>query len=326
MSMFSRIFVAVCIHSVYCCAGQTAAPRPDSDFQVQHGGLTRKYRVHVPPSYYESEKPNPFPAVIYLHGGGGSIRAAYNDGMDKASDRLGFILIVPAGTGPIPEILLTWNGGAWGPSKLESCCAYAFDHNIDDVGFISKVIVDAQARFRIDENRIYATGISNGGLMSYRLACELAGTIAAVAAVAPPGTPSSCSPARPVPVMHIHGTADPCAPYNGGIPKACLGTATHQMQTANEMVAIWRKHDRCSAASTVSYRKGNVTCASYGACEDASEVEFCTIEGGGHAWPSGAQYLPPARIGPVSYDISFDQIWAFFQKHPKASTRQPQPQ
>lgn len=261
MSTLSHIFAAVCIYSIYCCAGQTAAPlqqqnAADYDFAVQHAGLARKYRVHVPRGYDESEKAKPFPAVIYLHGGGGSIRAAYNDGMDKASDRLGFVLIVPAGTGPIPEILLTWNGGAWGPGKLESCCAYAYDHHIDDVGFISRVIADAQVRFRIDENRIYATGISNGGLMSYRLACELSGTIAAVASVASPGTPSSCSPARPVPILHIHGTADPCAPYDGGLPKPCLGTALHEMQPASHQVAIWRELDHCSRSLQSHTGKG----------------------------------------------------------------------
>jgi len=154
--------------------GQPPYESGDFDFSVVHEGLTRKYRVHLPPGYDRTKK---MPVVIYLHGGGGSMRAAYRDRIDKASDKFGFILVVPAGTGLIPDRLLTWNGGEWPKGKggfgTESCCGYAAKNNIDDVGFISKMIEEVKGNFNVDEGRVYATGISNGGLMSYRLACEL---------------------------------------------------------------------------------------------------------------------------------------------------------
>ena len=280
------------------------------DYSLEHDGLLRTYRVHLPPHY---DKNVPTPVVIYLHGGGGSIKAAYSEGVDKAADKFGFILIVPAGTGPIPDRLLVWNGGTWGSGE---CCGSAVQQNIDDVGFISQMIEEARAKFNVDGKRIYATGISNGGLMAYRLACELSDTIAAVAPVASPGTPSACTPSKPVSIMHIHGTADPCAPFAGGMGGGCLGTEKHEMLSAEEDIHQWLIINHCQPNRTTAYQKGNATCISYESCKDGSGVEFCTVEGMGHAWPSGSQYLPVKRIGPVSYDISFDQIWEFFKHHP----------
>lgn len=288
----------------------------DYDFSLTHDGLERKYRVHIPLNYDKNVK---IPLIIYLHGGGGSIKAAYSDGVDKASDKFGFLLAIPAGTGPIPDRILTWNSGEWPAGKggfgTESCCGYAAKNNVDDVGFIPKMINEVKSNFNIDEKKIYATGISNGGMMSYRLACELSDKIAAIAAVAPPAVPRNCTPSRPVPVMHIHGTADPYAPYNGGRGGRLLGSKEYEMQSAKEMVDLWRSLNQCSADFTIAYQNGNATCVSYNQCAEGSELEFCTIEGGGHTWPSGSQYLPIRKIGPVSYDISFDQIWEFFRNN-----------
>ena len=196
---------------------------------------------------------------------------------------------------------------------FESCCGYAARNNIDDVGFISKMIEEVKNNFNVDKNRIYTTGISNGGIMSYRLACELSDRIAAIASVAPPAVLANCAPGRPVPVMHIHGTADPCAPYDGGTGGGCLGSERYEMQSAKEMVDIWKNINKCSGDSIITYQKADATCISYNKCAGDAAVEFCTVEGGGHAWPSGSQYLPADRIGPVSYDISFDQIWDFLR-------------
>src|SRR3989338_4051124 len=144
----------------------------DYHFSSEQGGITRKYNVHLPPAY---NKDVLTPIVIYFHGGGGSSKAAYQDGMDKAADKFVFILVIPAGTGPIPDRLLTWNAGKWDGGN---CCGYAINNNIDDVVLISKIIDEAKNKFNVDANRIYATGISNGAMMSYRLACELSNKIA----------------------------------------------------------------------------------------------------------------------------------------------------
>lgn len=293
----------------------------DYDFSLVHGGITRAYKVHLPPNYDETVKT---PVVVYLHGGGGSMKAAYKDGVDKASDKFGFILAVPAGTGVLRDRLLTWNSGKWparaGGFETESCCGYAAENNIDDAEFISKMIDEIRENFNVDEKRIYATGISNGGMMSYRLACELSDKIAAIAPVAPPAIPMDCSPSRSVPLMHIHGTADPCAPYQGGTGGGCLGSKKYQMQSAKDMVNTWMKMNGCSRNSITTYKKGKAVCVSYRECRDNSEVEFCTVEGMGHTYPCGSQYLSPDKIGPASCDMTFDQIWEFFTKHPMPDT------
>ncbi|MEK7552874.1 MAG: PHB depolymerase family esterase [Patescibacteria group bacterium] len=279
-------------------------------FSLAHDGRTRNYEVHAPPNYNGA---TPQPAVIYLHGGGGSIEAARKDGLDRSADQFGFILIVPAGTGPLPNRLLTWNGGK---TNNENCCGYAAENNVDDVGFIAKMLAEVETKFNLDQKRIYATGISNGGLMSYRLACDLSDKIAAVAAVAAAGTPDNCANPRPVPVMHIHGTADPCALFAGGASNGCFGAKTHNMLSAERMVASWLQNNGCSTVKTNGYQRGAASCVVYNQCRAGSAVEFCSITGGGHTWPAGSQYLPARIVGPVSNDISFEQIWEFFKQHP----------
>ncbi|MBI4019835.1 MAG: hypothetical protein HY367_00770 [Candidatus Aenigmarchaeota archaeon] len=285
----------------------------DYDFSLVHDGLTRTYKAHVPPSYDRSTKTA---VVIYIHGGGGSSAGSKNDGLYDYSDKYGFILLSPAGTGALGDRLLVWN---LGPSlingTIQTHSNYASERDIDDIGFLSKMIGDAKSRFNADGNRIYATGISQGGMMSYRLACELSDKIAAVAPVASPAVPMDCSPSRPVPVMHIHGTADPCAPFNGG-SGGCLGTEKDSFQSAQEMVNVWLSIDNCLPESSVTYQKGDATCMTYSQCKEGAEVAFCAVEGMGHVWPAGNQYLPASIIGPVSHDISFEQIWEFFAEHP----------
>ena len=272
-----------------------------------HDNLTRNYWVHVPPAY-----DNEVPVVIYLHGGGGSPRSSYLDGMYPYSDKLGFILVSPAGTGPIPDRLLVWNAG--------QCCKYAIDRSIDDVGFISQMIDELEGKFNIDKKSIYATGISNGALMAYRLACELPDKIAAVSAVAPKAIPQNCSPSRPISIMQIHGTADTCNPYEGGIGNCPVQARPYFVpRPAKESVGFWKEMNNCPDRPETMYNKGNASCLEYGPCKAGTNVEFCTVKGMGHTWPSGIQYLPESAVGPVSFDISFDQMWDFFKKNPMRS-------
>lgn len=280
----------------------------DYTFSLIHDGLTRTYTVHVPPSY---DPRRATPVVLYIHGGGGNARAAYLDGVDRTSDTFGFLLAIPEGTGEIRngELRAEWNGGAW---STGACCGSA-----DDVGFIRKVIGALEQDFRVDPKRIYAMGISNGGLMTNRLGCELADTLAAIATVAPAALESTCRPTRPIPVMDIHGTGDPCNPYAGGRPTAGFCARSPYMRmTPHAVVDQWRALNGCGQTSTPGYEHGAASCVQYGACRGGGEVEFCTITGMGHTWPSGAQYFPASLVGPVSYDIATDQMWDFFRRHP----------
>lgn len=287
----------------------------DYDFSLVHDGLTRTYKVHVPARHDDT---TPVPVVMYLHGGAGDKRAAYMDGMDKMSDKYGFILAIPEGTGEVKlgHLRGSWNGGKWATG---ACCG-----NADDVGFISKMIDEIKQKFNVDEKRIYATGISNGGLMTNRLGCELTDKIAAIATVAPAAVMSSCSPSRPMPVMDIQGTVDPANPPDGSQPRGIFKEGSgsgfamsYKKMTPYQVVDAWKKINRCTEARADGYQNGGAKCIIYNECAEGAEVELCMVEGMGHAWPGGSQYLPASMVGPVSYDISFDQIWEFFKRHPR---------
>ncbi|VVB98426.1 Esterase PHB depolymerase [uncultured archaeon] len=280
----------------------------DYDFRMRYGGIEREYLMHVPPSYSGA----PSQVVIYFHGGGGSMGDSKQQGMYNYSDKYGFILLSPAGTNRWgTEGLRTWNAGRWDDS---GCCGYALEKNVDDVGFTSIMIEETKKKMNVDAKRIYATGHSNGGAMAYRLACQLSDKIAAAAPASPAGLESACAPARPISVMQIHGTADPCVPYYGGKENSgCLPTG-NDYPPAQEEIKFWRNTDGCAANGNISYQKGDASCTSY-SCSQGTEVEFCTVTGMGHAWPSGNPTLANI-VGEVSFDISFDQIWEFFQRNP----------
>jgi polyhydroxybutyrate depolymerase len=285
----------------------------DYDFSLTHDELKRIYRVYVPQNYKNS---TPTAMVIYLHGGGGNINSAEQDGLNKMSDKHGFILVAPEGTGEIKlgQLRGHWNGGVWGEEK---CCGTA-----DDVGFISKMIDEIKNNFNIDEKKIFATGISNGGLMTNRLGCELSDKISAIAPVAAPAVESNCNSIKPISVMIIHGMADPAFPPDGSASRGIFkqggssdfavpykNMATYQIATA------WEKTNQCSDKIINDYQNGDASCT-YHECSQSSVVELCLVENMGHTYPSGYQYLPKFLVGPVSFDISFDQIWEFYKLHP----------
>jgi polyhydroxybutyrate depolymerase len=175
----------------------------DTTRTLIHAGRERSYIVYVPPGY---DPARATPVVLVFHGGGGHAEnARMMTGFDAVADAAGFIVVYPNGTGRLPDRLLTWNGGR--------CCGYALEQNVDDVGFVRALLADLGTVVNVDARRIYAAGMSNGAIMSYRLACELADVIAAIGPVAATQNLDACTPARPVPVLHIHGDADKHAPY-----------------------------------------------------------------------------------------------------------------
>jgi polyhydroxybutyrate depolymerase len=290
----------------------------DQTFSLQHDGMTRTYLVHIPTGYTGE---NPAPLVISLHGGGGigALLSKHMGGMSQKSDEEGFIAVYPDGVSSIgtPGIRQHWSSGSM-RTEVRS-------EGIDDVGFISSLIDDLSSRYNIDTKRVYATGISNGAQMSYRLACELSDRIVAIAPVGSGLVVENCSPSRPVSIIHFHGTIEPGWPYYGG--EGCFTNDTFEPISAT--IDKWLELDDCSSPPETTYQNGDSTCETY-PCND-SELVFCTIEGGGHTWPGGFAY-PLERtiewdedcilgegegVGKVSQDISaIDEMWSFFEKHP----------
>ena len=177
----------------------------------------------------------------------------------------------------------------------------------------------------VDKNRVYVTGISNGAMMSFRLACELTGKLAAIAAVAgnmPYDLAQHCSPARPIPVLLISGTADPLMPWSGG-EAGSRHVKVGRVLSVAQTVKFWTDHNQCSSTPAITWetprdpRDGTrVRQEVYGGGQEGTEVILYAIEGGGHAWPGGYRYLPEILVGKMSQNLDATEvIWNFFKNH-----------
>ncbi|MDD2689073.1 MAG: hypothetical protein PHT41_02855 [Candidatus Omnitrophica bacterium] len=290
----------------------------DYEFSIQHGGLERKYYIHVPPSYKSTL---PTALILNFHGGSGSPQGHRKiTQMDNTSDKEGFIIAYPRGTRPdadTKKILQRF----WNPGKGPAGYFNVKISHIDDIGFVDKMLDDIESKFNIDKMRIYATGFSNGAGLTYALACNLSNRIAAIAPVGCPfwNFPESCNPQRPVSIIYFHGTSDKCAPYNGG-PSGCeagIASSGRVFISAQDTINIWKEKNGCSGSQEITYQRGEVTCKTYKQCNQGAEITFCEIKDGGHTWPGGLPYkLPGSDVGKTTYDISADDaMWAFFKRH-----------
>jgi len=268
-------------------------------------GRKRSYLVHVPKTY---DPKRPTPVVLIFHGAGTNAKIMVRlCGMNKKSDEAGFLAVYPNGTGA--GFLLTFNSGGL-PERVA-------DRWPDDVKYVDKLLDDLQTVANVDKKRVYATGLSNGGMMCYRLAAELSQRIAAVAAVAGTLSVDKPPPKRPVPVLHFHGTADRIVPYTGPKNGAEKFLA---FKSVAETVRIWTGWNRCRHKPQVTKLENKaddgttVLRKRYPPKKGGGEVVLYVIQGGGHTWPGQRPRLP--FLGKSSNDISAnDLIWEFFQRH-----------
>ena len=275
------------------------------------GGHTREYAVHVP----AGTGTTPLPLVVQLHGGGGNdVNIESQTGFYDLADKDHFLVVSPNGTGGPLGKLLTWNAG-W-------CCGQALNKQVDDVAFIGAVLDDLEAHYPVDPRRIYVTGFSNGAMMTYRLGCALAGRIAAIAPVSGALDYDGCAPARPLPVLAIHGTADQNVPYDGGKGTdeghRFPGQKDRVDRSVADSVGFWLKADGCPGEGA-QQSSGSLKRTTYAPCSDGSEVVLDTIVGGGHAWPGGARIRPRAQEPSDALDAKAE-IWAFFSRHELPTT------
>jgi len=293
------------------------AARMTIDETIVVGDLKRTYKAHVPPL---STSAPALPLVIVLHGGFGNAYAIeMQSEMSNLADRAGFVTAYPEGLGKslMPSLGRSWNGGG--------CCNPAVARKIDDVAFIAAMIDDLAKKVNIDRKRVYATGLSNGAIMSYRLACDLSDRIAAIAPIGGPDTTLSCRTVRPVSVIHFHGTADPCSPFQGGPGGGCAAKALgfepkpiFDTPSISEIVKVWARRINAPPEPRTTIHTGAVTCTTYGPGQEGAEATLCAIEGGGHTWPGGVDKLSESLVGSVNRDISANEVmWEFFQRHPR---------
>lgn len=254
------------------------------------------------------------PLVIALHGGTGTAKGmARLTGFDRLAEKEGFVVIYPYG------LERHWNDGR------ANVRYRAHTENIDDVGFISRLIDWAVRDLNVDKRRVYVTGISNGGLMALRLAREAPRKLAAVAVVAASDLASLAGERHkgaPVSILLMSGTSDPLMPFKGGnigFGRRNLGN----VQSIEDTVKYWVDHDGCDPKPVTTELpdadpkdKTRVVEDVYRNAATGAEVVLYRIEDGGHTWPGGPQYLPERIVGRTSQDIDAAVvIWRFFQKH-----------
>ena len=276
----------------------------DHVLSLKVGGRERTYLLHLPPAY---DGKRSLPLVIVLHGGGGNAPgAAQMTGFSEKADKEGFVVVYPNGSGRLKNRLLTWNSG--------NCCGYALDNNVDDVGFIRALIDELVKTRAVDARRVYATGMSNGGMMTYRLVCELSDKIAAAAPVAGALNLENPQPSHPVSMIIFHGTADEHVLYGGGEPPKRVDTHRRVDKSVSFAVNFWVKQDGGSETPQ-RQEKGNIRTEIYRGGKEGTEIVLYTVKGGGHAWPGGEAYVLGAE--PTREISATDLMWEFFVHHPK---------
>lgn len=296
---------------VAIAAGQSASPGASVDRHITAGGRERGYRLHLPPMVGGDA---PRPLVLVFHGGGGDPASAERlTRFSELADRAGFVVVYPEGVGK------NWNDGR------EHAYAGAFRDAVDDVAFVSALLDALTGELALDPRRIYATGISNGAVFVNHLAARLSPRLAAIAPVAGSiAVPFDArfAPAQAVSVLMINGTDDPLMPYQGGgVARGRRG----EVIGAEAAIQKWVSANGCSGVPRTAQLPDTDAadgCRGFSvewtACRDNTAVALYRLEGGGHTWPGGPQYLPDFIIGKTCNDFDATaEIWKFFAAHPR---------
>jgi polyhydroxybutyrate depolymerase len=285
------------------CDPSRSHPAGDTTETLTAGGFDREYILHIPPSYDGSD---PVPLVLNLHGLGSHAREQmdYSELAGKA-DEEGFIVVAPQGT--VTQFIPSRH---WNFTTLE-----AFDDTPDDVAFIDALLDHLEEELCVDPARVYVAGMSNGAQMAVRLACDLAGRIAAISAIAgvyyPPAfeqvdAEPDCNPSSPVPVIAFHGTEDRVIQFEGGALGLALPFDTRHIET--EVMPDWAERNGCDQPSARDEVTDNVTVLRYQDCD--AGVELYVIESGRHEWPGSSTGFGSPQADEVSAN---DLMWEFFQ-------------
>ncbi|MDI1436879.1 extracellular catalytic domain type 1 short-chain-length polyhydroxyalkanoate depolymerase [Polyangium sorediatum] len=265
------------------CVGKSVMPPGDKDITITTSGEERSFRVHVPPGY---DAATPVAVVLAFHGYTESIDDfASRTHYAEAVDERGHIVVFPRGKAPFG--VPAWNAG--------TCCGTSQVQNTPDVPFVRDMLDRIEQDYCVDPKRIHATGFSNGGMLSHRLACELADRIASIGAVSGTMAIPECAPPRPVPVLHIHGTSDLIVPY--ATPLAA--------QTVPSTIEGWTTRNGCNAETQTTYQQGKARCERQTGCDAGADVELCTIDGGSHEWPAGGSAMGMGDLAATDYILDF---------------------
>jgi polyhydroxybutyrate depolymerase len=255
-------------------------------------GEEREFIVYLPEVYSDESS---LPLIVYLHSyGWNARRGMWNTDFNEVAEAYGFVIVYP-------DAAPNWNSGQTSFPSPES----------DDVTFIKAVISETHERYNINLDRVYATGYSNGGHMSYRLACEASDVISAIASVAGSMAESVydlCQPVRPISILAIHGTGDTTMPYNG----------KSGMKSVEESIDFWVMINKCGSKETQALPDidpddgSTIEKTTHSECAEGSSVVLMKVENAGHTWPGEDD----STFGRVNKDIDASiEIWKFFADH-----------
>lgn len=300
-NLTSIIIFLVSVATLLSCRKKDTPPG-DNVFRFNEtltvDGLQRTYTLNLPPGYYDSSG---FSLVIALHGGTGSgLQFESSSKLTDKANAAGFVVVYPDGTG----LLKTWNAGA--------CCGSAVTNNVNDVHFISELIDELTSKYKISPKKVYATGHSNGGMLCYRLACELSNKIAAIA-------PNSCTmvvtqpcnPARQVPILHMHSKLDENVPYTGGYGNGISGVYCPPLDS---VFNVWSQVNNCANPAQVTFSNNKYTLTEWLNCGNDAVINYYLTNDGGHAWPGGLPGRANSDIPSTAINAN-DLLWDFFQQH-----------
>ena len=292
-----------------CAFAAFAASRDNNTYDQRQtltvNGIMRSYVVRTPGEAAQGN--GRLPLVLVLHGGGGNAaNAEAMTGFTEKARKEGFVVVYPEGSGRFNGKLLTWNAG--------HCCGYAMDHRVDDVAFISALIDKLIEDYPVDPKRIYATGMSNGGMMTHRLGIELPGRFAAIAPVVATLFGDEKRPEHPVSALILNGMLDRSVPNQGGHPggrfsESWDGTPAEPVLA---QATFWAKANGCSDVPDKQDRGSSILWQYH--CSPDRDVELYLVKDNGHAWPGGQK---GSRRGdkPSSSLNGTDVIWDFFKAH-----------
>jgi polyhydroxybutyrate depolymerase len=306
------IFVCLVASFVMGCAGaaETSVAGEPTEHTITVGDRERDYLFYVPASAEQSAERRPL--VMVFHGGGGKsqqIAKEVGPTLQPIADREGFFIVYPNAVDKM------WDFGAGKVSE-------ELKEHVDERAYFGDLLQELTSTYPIDEHRVFATGISRGGQASYFVACTFPGEIRAIAPVAMPMPVfmrDICKNAKSTGVAIFNGTDDPLVPYGGGLIRVGRRERGEVMST-DATVDFWRTVNGCSsdptATETIDSKddKMRVIKTSYERCT-GDPVLLYRIEGGGHTWPNGSQYLPRFLVGDVDRDIDgATEVWAFFAR------------
>lgn len=274
------------------------------------GKYERTYWVHLPPNV---EKAKDLAILFVLHGGSGTAKgmSGFTYGrFNELADQNNFIVVYPQGVGR------HWNDGR------KSNKTKSWRENVDDVGFLVEIVNSLKKKYRIDSEKVFTSGISNGGFMSTRLLCDRSDVFkggAVVTATISEDYFPNCKPKNNVGVLVMNGTDDPMVPYDGGEAQV-LWSKRGKVISTDDYLEFWRKHNGCDSKKTIvdlpdKENDGtSVSKQTFNKCKKGGDVVLYKINGGGHTWAGGLEILSERLLGKTSRDINAcDEIWEFFK-------------